>query len=84
MLGGVWWQVSMAFIYFFPFPIIRAQCLLGTKLLQTAPVLFCERVGSGAGTKRANLIPFSLTLTEALFPLSRQLRPGTSSEQARS
>lgn len=70
----------MAFIYFSPLPVITAQCLLGRKLLQTVPLLFCERLGGGAGTKRANLVPLSLPLTEALLPLSRQLRPGTSSD----
>lgn len=78
--GGVWWQASMAFIYFSPLPVITAQCLLGRKLLRTVPLLFCERLGGGAGTKRANLVPLSLPLTEALLPLSRQLRPGTSSD----
>lgn len=78
--GGIWWQASMAFIYFSPLPVIIAQCLLGRKLLQTVPLLFCERLGGGAGTKRANLVPLSLPLTEALLPLSRQLRPGTSSD----
>lgn len=69
--GGVWWQASMAFIYFSPLPVITAQCLLGRKLLRTVPLLFCEKLGGGAGTKRANLVPLSLPLTEALLPLSR-------------